>query len=126
MKSTDNGATFALGGKPNVNAGYELLKNRDYPEIAEDYLRTFKLLKSLPCDLFLGAHGDYYGMLPKYERLATEPAAFIDIFDAGHWSDMDTLTQEDLGRSAAYAARAACRTIGTRPSTTQTNARRRA
>ena len=24
------------------------------------------------CDIFLGAHGDYYGMLAKYERLKTD------------------------------------------------------
>lgn len=67
-------------GSPNVNPGYELIRNRDYPEIADDYAKTFRLLKSLPCDLFLGAHGSYYGMEAKYERLQREPKAnpFID------------------------------------------------
>jgi metallo-beta-lactamase class B len=26
------------------------------------------VLKSLPCDIFLGAHGGYYGLKEKYER----------------------------------------------------------
>jgi FkbH-like protein len=39
--------------------------------------------------------------------LGSEPAAFIDLFDAGRWLDADRFTQEDLGRSAAYTARAA-------------------
>ena len=26
------------------------------------------MLKGLPCDIFLGAHGGYYGMVEKYER----------------------------------------------------------
>jgi FkbH-like protein len=39
--------------------------------------------------------------------MGTDPAAFIDLFDAGHWLDADRYTQEDLGRSAAYTARAA-------------------
>jgi FkbH-like protein len=39
--------------------------------------------------------------------LGADPAAFIDLFDAGHWLDADRYTQEDLGRSAAYTARAA-------------------
>jgi FkbH-like protein len=39
--------------------------------------------------------------------MGTDPAAFIDLFEAGHWFDMDSFTQEDLGRAAAYAARAA-------------------
>jgi metallo-beta-lactamase class B len=38
--------------------------------MAEDYARTFRVLKSLKCDIFLGAHGNYYGMEEKYARLA--------------------------------------------------------
>ncbi|MSR59724.1 MAG: subclass B3 metallo-beta-lactamase [Planctomycetaceae bacterium] len=55
-------------GSPNVNPGYRLVKNRGYPEIAADFDKTFTVLKSLPCDVFLGAHGEYYGMAAKYER----------------------------------------------------------
>jgi metallo-beta-lactamase class B len=65
-------------GSPNVNPGYRLANNRDYPEIAEDFAKTFAILKSLPCDVFLGAHGDYYGMLAKYERLPSDNRAFVD------------------------------------------------
>src|SRR5581483_8068196 len=39
------------------------------PEIAADFAKTFAVLKSLPCDVFLGAHGGYYGMVEKYELL---------------------------------------------------------
>jgi len=56
-------------GSPNVNPGYRLVNNKDYPEIADDFAKTFTILKSLPCDVFLGAHGDYYGMVTKYDRL---------------------------------------------------------
>jgi metallo-beta-lactamase class B len=67
-------------GSPNVNPGYRLVDNADYPEIADDYARTFEVLSSLPCDIFLGAHGGYYGMVEKYERFRKHPAAnpFID------------------------------------------------
>jgi metallo-beta-lactamase class B len=58
-------------GSPNVNPGYRLVDNQEYPEIAEHFTTTFQVLKSLPCDIFLGAHGEYYGMLAKYERLKT-------------------------------------------------------
>jgi metallo-beta-lactamase class B len=56
-------------GSPNVNPGYQLVNNKDYPEIATDFARTFKVLKSLPCDVFLGAHGSYYGMVERYALL---------------------------------------------------------
>lgn len=66
-------------GSPNVNPGYRLVGNEKYPKIAEDYERGFAVLKSLKCDLFLGAHGSYYGLAEKYER-STQGGAnpFID------------------------------------------------
>jgi len=67
-------------GSPNVNPGYRLVGNEDYPEITDDFARTFKVLKALPCDVFLGAHGGYYGMVAKYERakVAGETNPFVD------------------------------------------------
>jgi metallo-beta-lactamase class B len=66
-------------GSPNVNPGYILVGNKNYPNIADDYVKTFAVLKSLPCDLFLGAHGVYFGMLAKYERMKQGGAnPFID------------------------------------------------
>jgi metallo-beta-lactamase class B len=56
-------------GSPNVNPGYELVNNKTYPNISDDFERTFKVLKSLPCDIFLGAHGNYYDMESKYAKL---------------------------------------------------------
>ena len=57
-------------GSPNVNPGYKLVNNKLYPEIADDYATGFRVLKSLPCDVFLGAHGGYYGMESKYAKLS--------------------------------------------------------
>jgi metallo-beta-lactamase class B len=55
-------------GSPNVNEGYKLVGNSSYPGIASDYERTFQVLKSLPVDIFLGAHGDYFDLKTKYAR----------------------------------------------------------
>jgi metallo-beta-lactamase class B len=70
-----------IGGKPqnvvmvgswNVNPGYRLVdkpgKPASYPGIAADYERTFVTLKGLPCDVFLGAHGEYFDMIEKLQR----------------------------------------------------------
>jgi metallo-beta-lactamase class B len=57
-------------GSPNVNPGYILVGNKNYPGIADDYVKTFAVLTSLPCDLFLGAHGGYFGLKDKYARYA--------------------------------------------------------
>ena len=66
-------------GSPNVNPGTLLSGNRDYPRIAEDYVKTFNVLKSLPVDLFLGAHGSYFGLKAKYpKKMAGGANPFID------------------------------------------------
>lgn len=78
---TDAGKKYdvVVIGSPNVNPGYRLVDNKSYPEIADEFAKTFAVLKKLPCDIFLGAHGEYYGMLAKYERLkAGNKNPFID------------------------------------------------
>lgn len=73
MKVREDNRTYnvVIVGSPNVNGGYKLVGNAAYPEIAQDYERTFLVLKSLPCDVFLGAHGAYFGMEAKFARMKT-------------------------------------------------------
>lgn len=81
MKVRASGRTYnvVIVGSPNVNPGYRLVNNKQYPTIASDYRKTFQVLKSLPCDVFLGAHGAYYGMEAKYAKLSKGgPNPFID------------------------------------------------
>jgi metallo-beta-lactamase class B len=81
MQEKDGARTLnvVIVGSPNVNPGYILVGNKDYPQIAEDYVKTFAVLKSLPCDVFLGAHGAYFGLKAKYEKMkAGAKDAFID------------------------------------------------
>jgi metallo-beta-lactamase class B len=50
-----------------------------YPGIAEDFAHTFRVLHSLPCDIFLGAHGSYFGLKSKLARFEKEGAqVFLD------------------------------------------------
>ena len=73
------GKDVVIVGSPNVNPGYKLVNNTSYPQISQDYERTFRVLKSLPCDVFLGAHGVFYGMEAKFERISKDvPNPFID------------------------------------------------
>jgi metallo-beta-lactamase class B len=66
-------------GSPNVNPGFKLVDNKEYPEIASDFAKTFEVLAGLPCDVFLGAHGSYYGMLDRYVLLKKGQAdAFVN------------------------------------------------
>jgi metallo-beta-lactamase class B len=64
---------------PNVNPGVLLVDNKEYPEIAADFETSFQFWKTIPCDIPLGAHGNYYGMADKYQRLASKGAnPFVD------------------------------------------------
>jgi len=73
------GKDIVIVGSPNVNPGYKLVNNASYPQIAQDYERTFRVLESLPCDVFLGAHGVFYDMEAKFGRISKNgPNPFID------------------------------------------------
>jgi metallo-beta-lactamase class B len=87
-------------GSPNVNPGYKLVGNAAYPQIADDYERMFRVLKSLPCDIFLGAHGDYYGLAGKYARMKTEGvAAFVDPKGYAAWiADREQAFRTELAK----------------------------
>lgn len=50
-----------------------------YPGIVQDFRHTFATLRSLPCDIFLGAHGGYFDMLTKLKHYPHDgPHVFID------------------------------------------------
>src|SRR5262245_42766795 len=81
MKAQEAGKTYniVIIGSPNVNPGYRLVNNTAYPQIAADYEKMFRVLKSLPCDIFLGAHGSYFDLETKYARLKESAlTAFVD------------------------------------------------
>jgi metallo-beta-lactamase class B len=95
FKVADGGKTYdvVIIGSPNVNPGYRLVNNAAYPRIAEDYEKTFKVLKSLPCDIFLGAHGAYFGLEAKYPRFKDEGlSVFVD--PAGYKKYVEDKEQE--------------------------------
>ena len=105
VDETEAGRTLhvVIVGSPNVNPGYKLVGNREYPKIASDYAHGFQVLKSLPCDVFLGAHGSYYGLQAKYERWQHgDHNAFID--PAGYKSyiaDRERAFEAELKRQEA-------------------------
>jgi metallo-beta-lactamase class B len=81
MKVNARGQSYdaVIVGSPNVNEGYKLAGNESYPGIAQDFEKTFRVLKSLPVDYFLGAHGAYFDMEAKYPRMKEgAPSPFID------------------------------------------------
>ena len=81
MPVADGGRTLnaVIVGSANINRGYVLVDNRNYPQIAGDYVKTFAILKTTPADLFLGAHGAYFNLKDKLPKMTPGGAnPFID------------------------------------------------
>lgn len=87
-----------------VNPGTVLVGNKDYPSIADDYARSFKVLRTLPVDVFLGAHGSFYNLGTKYASLQKGGAnPFID--PAGFKSYVDEKEKAFNAELAAQKAK---------------------
>jgi metallo-beta-lactamase class B len=81
MKVNEEGKQYDVVFSTSVSTpGYTLVNNDRYPNIVDDYRRTFQILKSLPCDVFLGPHAEFFSMKEKVARLekAAKPNPFID------------------------------------------------
>jgi metallo-beta-lactamase class B len=90
MKATEAGKTYDVVIVCSVgwNPGYVLVNNKDYPQIADDYVRSFATLRKLPCDVFLAAHGAFYDVEAKYAELQKGGAnPFLD--HAGYLAYID-------------------------------------
>jgi metallo-beta-lactamase class B len=79
-KIAENGKTYdvVIIGSIGVNPGYQLVDNKEVPQIADEYMHSFKVLRGLPCDIPLGSHPAMYNMQEKYARLGKGPNPFID------------------------------------------------
>lgn len=86
MVTKDAGKSYnvVFVGSATVLPNYKLIDRpgapATYPGIEADYEKTFRVLKSLPCDVFLGAHGSFYSLADKRKVMLTNPPQnpFID------------------------------------------------
>jgi len=80
LKTQEGGKTYdvVIVGSVSLNATV-LVNNANYPEIADDFVRSFKTLRSLHADVFLGSHTGFYQLTQKYAKLqAGGPNPYID------------------------------------------------
>jgi metallo-beta-lactamase class B len=109
LKAQEKGKTYnvVILGSIGVNPGYILVNNKDYPQIADDYVRGFKVLRALPCDVFLASHSRFYGMPEKYAKLKDGgPNPFID--PAGYRAHLD-LQEKNFKEKLAEQQQAAAK-----------------
>lgn len=108
MKVNEGGKAYDVVFVGSTTApGYTLVNNPKYPNIASDYEYTFRLLRSLPCDVFLAPHGSFFNLKSKVERLARskKPNPFIegksyrDFLDRTEKEFVEQLSKQKAGRS---------------------------
>ena len=67
-----------IGRLEHLHGSVERFEQRVAAQIADEYRRSFRILRSLPCDIPLGSHPAMYGMAEKYAKLGKGPNPFID------------------------------------------------
>jgi metallo-beta-lactamase class B len=64
----------------SINPGVTLVDNPRWPAVAENYANSFRKLKSLRCDIFLGTHAAFFAMEEKVRRMEAQSKVnpFVD------------------------------------------------
>ena len=90
MKVTEGAGTYnvVIIGSVGVNPGFQLVNNKQTPQIAEEYKQAYKVLRSLPCDVPLGSHPAMYNLAAKYPKIGNGANPFID--PQGYRDELDT------------------------------------
>jgi metallo-beta-lactamase class B len=97
MKVKEGSGTYnvVIIGSLGVNPGFKLVNNKETPQIAEEYMQSYRIMRSLACDVPLGSHPAMYNLAEKYPKIGNGANPFID--PDGYKQELDT--QEELFRS---------------------------
>lgn len=77
----ENGQSYdvLIANMGSVNASVNLAHMPGYPEIADDYRRTFEAQEALNPDIWLASHASQFGLHEKYTPgMAYDPNRFVD------------------------------------------------
>jgi metallo-beta-lactamase class B len=104
FKTQEGGKTYdvVVVGSLSTNAA-RLVNNADYPQVVEDFERSFKVMRTLSADVFVGSHTGFYKMTEKYAKIAPGAAnpfidpegykALIESSERGFHAEVDRQTQ---------------------------------
>lgn len=85
--------------------GYQVVNNPKYPGMLKDYRASIAMMRALPCDIFLAAHPEQFGMAEKLKELKAHPDGpnpFVD--PAGYRAYLDD-SEAELNKKAAIQSR---------------------
>lgn len=77
----ENGRNYRvlIANMGSINPGTILIGNKKYPQISDDYAKTFRDQKTLQCDVFLASHASQYQLHDKWKPgQAYNPVTFVD------------------------------------------------
>jgi metallo-beta-lactamase class B len=85
------------------------VNNTKYPQIAEDFKKTYQKLGALHPDIFLGSHASFYDMLGKREQMKKgsgknpfiDPAGYKAFLDENEKDFEDELKKQQKENLAA-------------------------
>src|SRR5262245_2692467 len=106
FQTNENGRTYnvVVVGSLSLNAA-NLGDNPGYPNIREDFVKSFKVMRSLPADVFVGSHTGFYQMSQKYARLEKgesnpfiDPAGYKALVDSSEKAFLDRVEELKTGR----------------------------
>ena len=88
MRIPSGGRTYdVLIACAGLQADARLVNNKNYPEIAEDFAKSIKTFRTLPGDIFLGAHSWFFDLAGKYKRLGGATNPYLDAGGYKAWVD---------------------------------------
>lgn len=81
MEATENGKKYrVVFASSATTLDYAFVNNQKYPQIAEDFARTYATLKAIKADVFLSSHGGFFDLTEKAAQLraGAKKNPFID------------------------------------------------
>ena len=106
FKTAENGKTYdvVVVGSLSLNAA-NLGDNPGYPDIRQDFVKSFKVMRTLPADVFVGSHTGFYQMSQKYARLEKgefnpfiDPAGYKTLIDSSEKAFLDRIEELKKGQ----------------------------
>ena len=68
-KESQSGTTYSVVLAGSLSSNARTLSDPPISTLVEDYRYTFRLLRGLPCDIYLGSHGKFFDLSEKYAAL---------------------------------------------------------
>ncbi len=101
LKTQEGGKTYdvVVVGSLSLNAAV-LVNNKAYPQIADDFRRSFAKMRTLHADVFVGSHNGFFQMTQKYAKLAAggpnpyiDPAGYTALIDSSEKAFNDRMKE---------------------------------